>query len=37
MRAEPARISSRCLSQAAVTASSTWRQLGMPWRGSGGK
>ena len=31
------RISSRRLSQASATASSTIRQLGMPWRGSGGK
>ena len=32
-----ARISSRWVSQASATAASTWRQLGSPWRGVGGK
>jgi len=32
-----ARISSRCVSHASATAPSTWRQLGIPMRASGGK
>jgi hypothetical protein len=36
-RSPCARISSRWVSHASATAASTWRQLGIPWRGDGGK
>jgi hypothetical protein len=37
IRSEPSMMLSRSEDHALATPSSTWRQLGMPWRGSGGK
>jgi hypothetical protein len=37
IRCEPSMMSSRCSSQPRATPSSTLRQLGICWRGSGGK